>query len=199
MTTIVWTYGVLAPLGYKINVVSTIIPPLLLAADLAPLRQFGPVAACGEAFAVTAALLPWLPALVPAGRTATTAAPESSRSGRLLGRLGMWRRTRALAQQLLLVEGTDDLRALALDDYSEGRITPRTEMDKSPRIAREMAEIERRMHAIFGATSVRRSGLVILDATHGALPLGELLPPPLHCYASCSGRAPCAPSPWHGS
>jgi predicted RND superfamily exporter protein len=69
----------------------------------------------------------------------------------------------ALAQVLLVVEGSDEIEALASADYSRARITARVAMDASSALAHRMPEIEAEMGRIFGASpTVSATGLVRL-------------------------------------
>ncbi len=338
---IVWTYGFLVLLGYKINVISVILSPLLLAvaiadsmhftadylneaanhtdskvqcigrtfrkliapcsmtsittilgllsllaADLAPIRQFGLVAAAGVAFAyiITLLLLPILLSLLPFPKEKHRESIRSGLFSRLLVMLGHWQRGKALlvltlgvlvvvpafylltqlqvgtnsldyfkkndqvrrqtewidarvggtssleflvdggaedamkdplllekmerfqeylksidgvtgvlspvdmvkslnrafhggderdlrlpssqiavAQQLFIVEGSREVEELLSDDYSQGRISARVELNRSRQLAHRMPEIERNMHRIFGsAARTLPTGVVFL-------------------------------------
>lgn len=58
-----------------------------------------------------------------------------------------------IAQQLLLVEGSDDFSALLAEDYTLGRISARVEMAKSQQLSHGMPAIEDTMRAIFGSSA----------------------------------------------
>lgn len=68
-----------------------------------------------------------------------------------------------VAQQLFLVEGSDDLNELVSDDYSLGRITARVELGRSQELAAKMEDIERQIRAVFTeGASVTPTGMVFL-------------------------------------
>jgi len=69
----------------------------------------------------------------------------------------------AVAQELLVVEGSDDLDALLSGDRTRGRITARVAMDSSRALAHSMPEVEAHMREIFGASArVTPTGIVYL-------------------------------------
>jgi predicted RND superfamily exporter protein len=69
----------------------------------------------------------------------------------------------AVAQELLVVEGSADLDALLSRDRTHGRITARVAMDTSRELAHRMPEVEAHMHEVFGETaSVTPTGIVYL-------------------------------------
>jgi len=71
--------------------------------------------------------------------------------------------TAAVAQELLVVEGSEDLDALLSADRTRGRITARVAMDSSRALAHSMPEVEARMREIFGtAAHVTPTGIVYL-------------------------------------
>lgn len=69
----------------------------------------------------------------------------------------------AIAQELLVVEGSDDFRSLVSDDYMQGRISARVAMDRSRELAHQMPAIEATLRRTFGDTAqVTPTGLVFL-------------------------------------
>jgi predicted RND superfamily exporter protein len=69
----------------------------------------------------------------------------------------------AVAQELLVVEGSADLDALLSRDRTHGRITARVAMDTSRELAHRMPEVEAHMHEVFGeAASVTPTGIIYL-------------------------------------
>ncbi len=72
---------------------------------------------------------------------------------------------RLVAQQLLLVEGSDELRRLVSDDYSVARITARVELKDSQQLAHQMPEVIQRMEQIFEGT-VKLSATGVVHLTH---------------------------------
>ncbi len=69
----------------------------------------------------------------------------------------------AVAQQLLLVEGSREVEELLADDGATARIVARVEMGRSQELSHRMPEIERRMAEIFGGLAeVTPTGLVHL-------------------------------------
>jgi hydrophobe/amphiphile efflux-3 (HAE3) family protein len=68
-----------------------------------------------------------------------------------------------IAQYLLLVEGSKDIKTLLSDDYSSGRITARILIGESRELALRLPEIEKQMKRIFGNTvKVTSTGVVYL-------------------------------------
>lgn len=68
-----------------------------------------------------------------------------------------------VAQQLFLVEGSDDAAELMSDDYSTGRIVARVQMDRSQALSHQMPEIQHQMREIFDdAATVTPTGMVHL-------------------------------------
>ncbi len=68
-----------------------------------------------------------------------------------------------IAQQLFLVEGSNDVAELLSDDYSKARIMTRVEMNKSQQVAHQMPEIKAKMNEIFnGSETVTPTGIVYL-------------------------------------
>ncbi|MFQ5665584.1 MAG: RND family transporter [Candidatus Binatia bacterium] len=69
----------------------------------------------------------------------------------------------AIAQELLLVDGSAELQALLSDDRRVGRITARVAMNASRELAHSLPQVEARMQQIFGRTvTVTPTGLVYL-------------------------------------
>jgi predicted RND superfamily exporter protein len=69
----------------------------------------------------------------------------------------------AVAQELLIVEGSRDLDALLSRDRSRARITARVAMDASRELAHDMPKVEARMHQVFGNdVEVTATGIVHL-------------------------------------
>jgi predicted RND superfamily exporter protein len=58
----------------------------------------------------------------------------------------------AITQQLIIVEGSEEIKQLVSDDFSTGRITARVQMNESQRLAHRMPEIKRRIQDIFTKT-----------------------------------------------
>ncbi|MCP4202247.1 MAG: MMPL family transporter [bacterium] len=68
-----------------------------------------------------------------------------------------------VAQQLLLVEGSEDIDALLSDGDATARIVARVQMARSQQLSRKMLEIERRATELFGeAATVTPTGMVHL-------------------------------------
>jgi predicted RND superfamily exporter protein len=68
-----------------------------------------------------------------------------------------------VAQQLLIIEGSEDLEGFLSYDYSKGRISARIEINASHEISLKMPEIEERMLEIFGdAATVTATGWIYL-------------------------------------
>jgi predicted RND superfamily exporter protein len=68
-----------------------------------------------------------------------------------------------VAQQLFLVEGSEDIEALLSDDYSKARIMARVEMNKSQQVAHHIPEITKRMREIFtGSEMIFPTGIIYL-------------------------------------
>jgi predicted RND superfamily exporter protein len=68
-----------------------------------------------------------------------------------------------VAQELLVVDGTEDLDALLSRDRRRARITARVAMDSSRELAHKMPEIEARMRQTFGdAARVTPTGIIYL-------------------------------------
>lgn len=68
-----------------------------------------------------------------------------------------------VAQQLLLVEGSDEIDALLSDGGATARVVARVEMSRSQQLSQQMPQIERRAAEIFGsAAMVTPTGLVHL-------------------------------------
>jgi len=68
-----------------------------------------------------------------------------------------------VAQQLFLVEGSDDIAELLSDDYSKARIMARVELNKSQQVAHKIPEIKKEMAKIFnGSETVTPTGIVYL-------------------------------------
>ncbi|MFQ5416835.1 MAG: RND family transporter, partial [Myxococcota bacterium] len=68
-----------------------------------------------------------------------------------------------IAQELVVVDGTEDLDALLSRDRSRARITARVAMDASRELAHDMPEVEARMRQIFGdAATVTPTGIIYL-------------------------------------
>ncbi|MDH3255847.1 MAG: efflux RND transporter permease subunit [Acidobacteriota bacterium] len=68
-----------------------------------------------------------------------------------------------VAQQFLLVEGSEDIDALLADGDATARIVARVEMARSQELSRQMPEIERRAAELFGdAATVTPTGMVHL-------------------------------------
>jgi predicted RND superfamily exporter protein len=68
-----------------------------------------------------------------------------------------------IAQQLFIVEGSEDFEALFSEDYSKGRITARVEMDKSQDVSHRMPEIKQRIKDIFSDSyKVTPTGILYL-------------------------------------
>lgn len=69
----------------------------------------------------------------------------------------------AIAQYLLLVEGTTDLEELVSDDYARARISARVTWAKSSNVAYDMPDIEEEGRRIFGEdVQIRPTGLIEL-------------------------------------
>jgi predicted RND superfamily exporter protein len=68
-----------------------------------------------------------------------------------------------IAQELIVVDGSDDLDELLSRDRTRGRITARVAMNASRGLAHDMPEVEARMHEIFGrSATVIPTGIVYL-------------------------------------
>jgi len=68
-----------------------------------------------------------------------------------------------VAQQLFLVEGSNDMEELLSDDYSKARIMARVELNKSQQVAHQIPEIKKEMAKIFnGSETVTPTGVVYL-------------------------------------
>lgn len=68
-----------------------------------------------------------------------------------------------VAQQLLLVEGSEEIDALLAGDGATARVVARIEMTRSQELSRQMPEIEQRAVELFGATAtVTPTGMVHL-------------------------------------
>jgi predicted RND superfamily exporter protein len=68
-----------------------------------------------------------------------------------------------VAQELLVVDGTDDLDALLSRDRSQARMTARVAMNASRELAHDMPEVEARMRQVFGETAtVTPTGIIYL-------------------------------------
>ncbi len=68
-----------------------------------------------------------------------------------------------VAQQLFLVEGSDDIAEFLSDDFSKARIMARVEMNKSQQVAHKVPEIRKKMAEIFnGPETITLTGVVYL-------------------------------------
>jgi predicted RND superfamily exporter protein len=68
-----------------------------------------------------------------------------------------------VAQQMFIVEGSDDFEEFLSYDYSRGRIMARVEIGKSQKLAHLMPEIEAHMREVFnGKADVTPTGLIYL-------------------------------------
>ncbi len=69
----------------------------------------------------------------------------------------------AVAQEVLVLEGSDDFRALVTSDYQRGRISARVSMEASRELAHQTPQIEAEMRRIFAdEATVTPTGIVYL-------------------------------------
>jgi hypothetical protein len=60
----------------------------------------------------------------------------------------------AVAQELFIVAGSQEIKELLSDDYSAGRITARVEMNKSRQLAHRLPEIKAHVEEVFGNSPI---------------------------------------------